>query len=110
MANWGTKWNADNTEILDGNSIEFTTAWSAPIPVIVALSKKYPDVRFAHIWADEDMGCNTGSLVYLNGEIIEECIPEAMSHEAYELYIKCHGETPSLRLNEAGEYIYDENY
>ena len=46
IQNWGTKWNACNTQINDMNepNIYFDTAWSPPLPVINELSKKYPEV------------------------------------------------------------------
>lgn len=42
---WGTKWNACETYV-DGSTLSFLTAWSAPIPVFLALSKKFPDTTF----------------------------------------------------------------
>ena len=35
--NWGTKWNAYDTEF-DGNCVRFTTAWCPPNPIIVAIA------------------------------------------------------------------------
>lgn len=48
--NWGTKWNASNAsvEISDSFAVPnvvnayFETAWSAPLPVIQALSRMFP--------------------------------------------------------------------
>lgn len=74
-ANWGTKWNAYNIEEEEydkPNSISFDTAWSSPRPVILELSKKYPDLDFGVIYADEDWGSNYGQYIYSNGEIIED--------------------------------------
>ena len=41
--NWGTKWNACNTRI-GVNEVSFDTAWCEPIPVIRALSEKFPNL------------------------------------------------------------------
>lgn len=55
----------------------------------------YPSARIEHWWADEDAGCNTGYVVYehdkeYGGPAINE------SHEAYEIYIFCRGESDCL--------------
>jgi hypothetical protein len=47
--NWGTKWDAldfrEESVCFDEWSITFDTAWAPPKPVILALSKKFPEVR-----------------------------------------------------------------
>ena len=45
-ANWGTKWNACDPEVIDDNIIEFYTAWAPPLPIFFALAKKYQDAEF----------------------------------------------------------------
>lgn len=41
VQNWGTKWNCyDGQMNEDGDTMSFYTAWSPPLPVIIALSKK----------------------------------------------------------------------
>ena len=71
IGNWGTKWNAFETEIRDG-CLYFQTAWGAPLNVIKELSKKYPDTEFKLTYASEDYGRNCGRIIYLAGEITEE--------------------------------------
>jgi Ferredoxin-like domain in Api92-like protein len=39
VENWGTKWNSYDGKVTE-NAISFNTAWSPPIGVIVALSKR----------------------------------------------------------------------
>lgn len=56
--NWGTKWNAYDTEIPGENLIVFTTAWSPPESVIAMLAERYPHDNIEHWWADEDIGRN----------------------------------------------------
>jgi len=72
-ANWGTKWNASDAglEYEDGGHLRyaFNTAWSAPEPVIRALSGKYK-VRVVDDFYDEDFGHNCGRLVAKNGECV----------------------------------------
>ncbi len=78
VRNWGTKWNSYDPYKEDDHSLVFSTAWSAPHPVVEALSKKFPDVSFHHEWADEDIGYNCGSMDYRNGEVVSAFEPESM--------------------------------
>lgn len=69
--NWNTKWNSyEPAPYAGGNSIMFQTAWSAPHPVIRALSERYPGVRILHEWADEDLGRNCGRAEYEQGKVL----------------------------------------
>ena len=71
-AKWGTKWNSYENEYNGHDSITFWTAWSCPILVIEALSKKFPDVEIRVEYASEDIGLNCGSITLENGEVLEE--------------------------------------
>lgn len=73
LTNWGTKWNA-NTENVASDVIEFQTAWSAPLPVYIKLSKELPDEVIEVTYADEDIGSNCGILRFKNGEVEEAVI------------------------------------
>ena len=54
---WGTKWNTCNHEIIEfKNGFKFDTAWSPPIPIIIALSKKFPRLSFIIKFIDEGGG------------------------------------------------------
>ena len=74
---WGTKWNAcrdeierDIAEMEDGNySIlyYFQTAWCPPIEIIVALGKKYPDVKIRAEFNSWESGFK-GHILMINGE------------------------------------------
>jgi len=69
ITNWGTKWNSYDVYWHSDNSVvEIQTAWSTPEPVIVALSQKFPEAKFACLYADEDIGSNCGVYVLQNGE------------------------------------------
>lgn len=102
---WGTKWNASSGSV-SSNLISFQTAWSAPIPVIVALSKQYPDITFEHKYADEDASSNTGCLTYLNGEIISVEFPEHDTPEAWAIYMELWGLDDYYRKLDDGRYRY----
>lgn len=82
--NWGSKWSAYRTEMLDDSTIQFNTAWSDVKPVILALSQKFPDVEMNYQWADEDIGVNMGDATFKNGECIDEIQFQNSSKEAYE--------------------------
>ena len=69
--NWGTKWNASDTYIIDDNEIEFSTAWSCPVNIFKELSKQFSGAEIAVDFADEDIGSNCGKITFLNGEIEE---------------------------------------
>ena len=75
--NWGTKWNACDTEVADtGNSLqfEFTTAWAAPIPIFKELSKQFPDEDIDVEFRNEDGYENIYCLTYRDGEVIHEAV------------------------------------
>lgn len=80
IAKWGTKWNSygytADTGFKDGK-LTFLTAWSAPHPILEKMSEMYPDIKFKHEWADEDISMNCGRYVYFDGERIEEYYPES---------------------------------
>jgi hypothetical protein len=90
--NWGTKWNAYDQYSNDDAVIEFNTAWSTPYSLLVNLSKKYPQVTFEVEYADEDFGYNVGRFVLLNGEVIEQNIPDGGTQEAIEMAMDIKGD------------------
>jgi hypothetical protein len=106
-ANWGTKWNAYEQVEHDANVIEFDTAWSTPYSLLVNLSKMFPQVTFEVEYADEDFGYNVGRYVLLNGETIEENIPDGGSQEALEMAMDIKGDEEyyleSYLIDEADE-------
>ncbi len=113
IENWGTKWNGyDFAPFEEGQrSIEFNTAWATVLPVIEALSEKYPDAVIKIRWSDEDFGYNVGEREYQNGESIYEYEPEGGSKAAYELAADIHDydlAEEGYRLSEDGttyEYV-----
>lgn len=110
--NWGTKWNASDTNRINDHTMCFQTAWAAPIPVIKTLAEKYPDVTIHLRWADEDTGYNTGI-----GEFkgLTETITEyeggskesfELAAELWDMDLECEG----YRYDEEQEtYVYTED-
>jgi len=74
--NWGTKWNAYSQYSENADYISFETAYSTPLPVMIALSKKFPDVLFTVEFADEDIGSNCGRYSIKKGQLKEEWMPQ----------------------------------
>lgn len=97
IAQWGTKWNSygytADTGFKDGK-LTFLTAWSAPHPILEKLSEMYPDIKFEHEWADEDIGMNCGRHIYFDGERTEEYYPES-SRERIEFAARVMDSDPS---------------
>ena len=107
--NWGTKWNAYDSEDL-GNGIKFETAWSFPEPAMIALSKHFPDIDFHFVYADEDASYNTGEGYLRNGEFTQQYYPDNGSKDAWELYLMTHDwASDELELQEDGTYRWKED-
>lgn len=90
---WGTKWNAGDTEIIGEDKVIFDTAWDNPEPVILKLAEMYPQAKIEHWWADEDVGSNTGYHCIEGGTIVTQT-PESGSAEALGFYSLCWGYVP----------------
>jgi len=59
-ANWGTKWDASDTETVCHNrkghgtaTISFTTAWGPPEPVLARLAELFPSLKIKLNWNEE---------------------------------------------------------
>lgn len=87
--NWGTKWSSHDV-IFYEDCIEFSTAWSCPVPVLQKLSELLQR-EISVIYADENCGYNTGELTFENGDITYEYYPDGGSQEAYKFYEKAWG-------------------
>ena len=103
LSNWGTKWNAIEPIIQD-NIIEFNTAWSSPLPIIQKLATMFPKLNITHMWADEDIGNNTGIIEYEMGEVLFEEDVQNYSSQAYEIYKKCWDDCDCIAQDENGNY------
>jgi hypothetical protein len=71
---WGTKWNAWDTEIKEINEKEldmsFITAWSYPVPWIEKISKKFPDLTIKYDINGEVE--EAGEVIIKGAEVLEE--------------------------------------
>ena len=107
--NWGTKWNACDTQIIDLNTadIYFNTAWSPISDLIGELAKQYPECCFDYQYAEEQAGVYAGYRNYENGEEVSgEDYPE-FSKEAYEMFFSMWGMEDEFEFNEEkGTYEY----
>ena len=81
VRNWGTKWDVavgDDNKYPEttmeqherGVIYSFNTAWSPPIPAILALSTQYPELVF-HLFYQEETGWGGDSKI-MNGVILSE--------------------------------------
>lgn len=91
-SNWGTKRNAYDQHENDVNCIEFDTAWNTPKAIMHKLSEMFPEVVFEVEYADEDFGYNVGRYNLLNGETIEQNIPDGGTQEAIEMAMDVKGD------------------
>lgn len=89
--NWGTKWNAYEI-CVDGDEIQFDTAWATPYPIFRILSEQHPNVLIHVRYADEDFGYNVGEYKFKGGLLIDENIPEGGTLEAIEMAMDITGD------------------
>lgn len=84
IANWGTKWNSGDTTRKSDKSVYFETAWEQPLPVLIALSEKFPTEKIRIRVAGESSGEYSGSYYLLNGEQLDDPQdPNLKNEEAY---------------------------
>ncbi|MBJ9903176.1 DUF1281 family ferredoxin-like fold protein [Acinetobacter bereziniae] len=84
VKNWNTKWNAYQV-VVNGNAIEFDTAWSAPLPVTDILIKKF---NLTCTYKAYDEGGNFWFIKeYKDGELVNDrySVEEDMKPLALEL-------------------------
>lgn len=72
ITNWGTKWDASESELVDESEISlqyrFDTPWGVAEGALIALSKQYPDVGF-NLEFEEETGWG-GEVEFTNGESV----------------------------------------
>lgn len=90
-ANWGTKWNAYQSRMIDDYTMKFETAWSGIPDLIGVLSTQWPDLEFEYMFADEDYSYNTGRGVIKDGDI-DMIFPDGDSEEGWSIYFDTHEE------------------
>lgn len=106
IQNWGTKWNAQDTEIVERNSertgkelvIYFITAWSYPMEVLAKLGEKF---NFTVTWADELISDNAGVATAKDGNFEELYFSDSDDYSEDECYVL------SLIIQNNDEYLED---
>ena len=92
ISNWGTKWNAYETEIgsyCDGSlELYFYTANYGAVPVIKKLAEMFPNLEFIYKYADEVFPYNCGEGYGTEGSFSFKYAEDG-SDEAMVLYIEC---------------------
>lgn len=63
IENWGTKWNAYETDF-EEEYLYFQTAWDTPLPIFEKIAELNPDTWFQVKYCDEATGSNCGILEY----------------------------------------------
>ena len=108
--NWGTKWNAQNTQLLDENSAEvyFDTAWSPVVKLLKKLSEKNPDCTFEYEFAEEQAAILCGRVVFESGKIKSQEYYPDFSKAAYELFFSLWGEQEDFMFNDKTN-TYEKN-
>lgn len=107
--NWGTKWNAHNTEVPDINKAEvyFDTAWSRVKNLIHKLSELHPDCKFEYEYAEEGAGYFAGQCEFKNGQAVSNNEYGSYSKECYEKYFELWGGENEFKFNKkTGTYDY----
>ena len=91
--NWGTKWNACETTIIENTENElkifFQTAWSSPNPVFNVMVRMFPTLKYVIEIVDEDHGGK--------GE-----------HHTFELWWESLGTVMTFTDGEGRTFTYDE--
>lgn len=106
-SNWGTKWNASDTEVFEeAGVIEFQTAWAKPHGVFLELAKHTP-IRVEY--ADEDLGNNCGIIDYFKNKQCRLPGFVYIADESIELAYDCWGYPEMDVYDENGDQIEDEN-
>ena len=80
---WGTKWNACESKADPDNGIcQFDTAWNCPDRFFLKLSKQFHDDEITVAYADEDIGCNCGTITLKAGEIVTADVAPAYKDQS----------------------------
>lgn len=102
---WGTKWDTYDGGSDGDYSCFFETAWTTPLPAMVALSKMLPDCEIEVEYADEDYGNNCGRYIIKNGEI--DTIYQPDGDEALEFALDVWGQDYEEYMEMMGEDFED---
>ena len=68
ISNWGTSTNGF-TVVHQPPFVQFRTVWSVPLPVLLAASEQFPDLKFTNEWIDETLEA-AGRFILQNGQVL----------------------------------------
>lgn len=89
LENWGTKWGICSAALVGQDDkflmYQFETAWSPCIPIIRAMSDKFPTLRFDYEYEDE-MGEFQGSFGIQHGRCFKNDCHDYLEPEEREEY------------------------
>jgi len=75
IAHWGTKWGLYDIEVVSDEvgvvDYTFQTAWSPPLPVIVAMGEQFPDLKFTLCYYEGGGGFQ-GALIVEGGQVVKD--------------------------------------
>ena len=112
-SNWGTKWDACNSYVQKYNdelSVQFDTAWEAPLPFLYALAEKYPDVKISCHFIEA--GCEICGSFYSDDMGIRVEEEEIVFTDEYgeQLIQENNGDDYVYKYKKSGEVYDDEDY
>ena len=71
---WGTKWTACEVEHQDDGYYSFETAWAPPEAWMVAMSAKFPKLKFVLSFAEHGMGFMGITVAKAGNKVFDKCI------------------------------------
>lgn len=87
IANWGTKWNASNSCVIQDTpfrfALKFDTAWSSPKPVMAKIIEYCQNNKITFVYFNGNEGGGDGEFIELDEELIKEEITS--SYNVYRL-------------------------
>ena len=108
-SNWGTKWNACESSSYDGG-FSFQTAWGPSTPVTIELSKKFPRVKFTHVYCESGSGF-AGKCEVIDGDmIVEEYVESSDNEEWYKFLFANDLDDPDNYLEFNGKFFADWDF
>lgn len=88
IENWGTKWNAFDTEVIDKDTVKFSTATATPETILRKLSMQRPDTVLEITWASDDVWGEAGHATMTDG-FAEAVAYDRCSQKALDAYDYC---------------------
>ena len=69
LKNWGTSWNACDTDEVDEDTVRFQTIGKAPLPIVEKLSVMYPE-RYIRLSYCEESVSFAGTVICKGGKVV----------------------------------------